>query len=164
MKRLVLAAAITAATAALLAWSPAALADHHEAKAGAIAVSQPWARATAPGAPAGAAYLTVTNSGKEADRLIAASTPAAKTAELHTHIHDNGVMRMRQVEAIDVPAGGTVALKPGGLHVMLMGLTAPLAQGSSFDVTLTFEKAGKVTVPVAVQSAGAAAPTGHTGH
>ncbi len=157
MKRLVLAAA-------LLAWSPAAFADHTEVKAGGIAVSQPWARATAPGAPAGAAYLTVTNSGKEADRLVAASSPAAKTTELHTHIHDNGVMRMRPVEAIDVPAGGTVALKPGGLHVMLMGLTQPLSQGSTVDVTLTFEKAGKVTVPVAVQSAGAAAPAGHTGH
>lgn len=159
MKRLVL-----AATAALLAWSPAAFADHQEAKAGGIAVSQPWARATAPGAPAGAAYLTVTNSGSQPDRLVAASTPVATMAELHTHIHDNGVMRMRPVDAIDVPAGGTVALKPGGLHVMLMGLTRPLAQGSTFDVTLTFEKAGKVTVPVAVQSAGAAAPMGHTAH
>lgn len=159
MKRLAI-----VATAALLAWSPAALADHHEAKAGNIAVSQPWARATAPGAPAGAAYLTVTNTGKQPDRLVAASTPAAKTTELHTHIHDNGVMRMRPVEAIEVPAGGTVALKPGGLHVMMMGLNAPLAQGSTVEVTLTFEKAGKVTVPVAVQAAGAAAPMGHSGH
>lgn len=156
MKRLAI-----AVTAALLAWSPAALADHHEAKAGDIAVSQPWARATAPGAPAGAAYLTVTNSGNQPDRLVGASTPAAKVAELHTHIHDNGVMRMRPVEAIDIPAGGTVALKPGGLHVMMMGLNAPLAQGSTVEVTLTFEKAGKLTVPVAVQSAGAAAPMGH---
>lgn len=130
--------------------------------AGDIAVSDAWSRASAGMARAGAGFMTITNGGAEADRLVAAAAPAvSETAELHTHIKDGDVMRMRQVEAIEVPAGQAVTLQPGGLHVMLMSLKAPLQDGQTFDLTLTFEKAGTLTVPVAVKAAGAMGGQGH---
>ena len=98
--------------------------------------------------------MTIMNHGA-ADRLISAAAPISAKTELHTHINDNGVMRMRKIPAIDLPAGETVTLKPGGLHVMFMGLKAPLQEGGSFPLTLTFEKAGTVTVQVSVKKAGA---------
>ncbi|MGC2856797.1 copper chaperone PCu(A)C [Novispirillum sp. DQ9] len=125
------------------------------ALAGDITVSDAWSRASAGPARAGAGFMTITNAGAEADRLVAAAAPVSATAELHTHVQDGDVMRMREVAAIDVPAGQTVTLQPGGLHVMLMSLHAPLKEGQSFDLTLTFEKAGTVVVPVTVRAAGA---------
>ena len=125
---------------------------------GPMAVTAAWARAGAPSAKAGAAFLTVTNGGSASDRLIAAETPVADKAELHTHMMDNGVMKMRPVDGIDVAPGTPVTLKPGGLHVMLLGLKQPLTEGSHFPVTLTFDKAGTVTVDVAVQGAAAMGP------
>ena len=94
------------------------------------------------------------NEGKTADRLLSAASPAAAKVELHAHINDNGVMRMREVNAIDLAPDATVKLAPGGLHVMLLGLTEPLKKGKAVPLTLTFEKAGSVTVEVAVQGAG----------
>lgn len=128
------------------------------ALAGDITVSDPFARASAGMAQAGAAFMTLTNSGAAADDLVSASTPVAANAELHTHIMDGDVMRMRQVPVIDVPAGGSVALKPGGLHVMLLGLKAPLKEGETFPLTLNFAKAGTMTVNVPVKSAAQMAP------
>jgi copper(I)-binding protein len=78
--------------------------------------------------------------------------------DLHTHVRDGDVMRMREVPAIDIPAGQTVTLRPGGLHLMFMGLTRPLVEGESFPVTLTFEKAGSVTLDMAVTGFAARAP------
>lgn len=124
------------------------------ASAGDIAISAPWARASAPNAPNGACYLEITNIGKEPDRLVSAASPAAAKVELHTHLMDNGVMRMRPVEAFEVAPGEPQVLRPGGNHIMLMGLSAPLKPGASFPVTLTFAKAGAVTVDVKVQEAG----------
>ena len=130
----------------------------HGFKLGDIEIEHPWARATADGAANGAAYMVFNNEGKTADRLVSASTPAAAKVELHVHIDDNGVMRMREVSAIDLGADATVKLAPGGLHLMLLGLKEPLKKGKAFPLTLTFEKAGPVTVQVAVQGAGDTKP------
>jgi copper(I)-binding protein len=124
------------------------------AAAGELAVTGAWARAPLGAAKSGAIYLTVENRGAAADRLIAAETPAASRAALHTHIMDEGVMKMRPVEGgIEILAGGSTVLAPGGLHVMLMGLAAPLEEGARFPLTLTFEQAGPVTVEVLVRPA-----------
>lgn len=127
---------------------------------GGLSVTAPWARATAPSARNGGAFMVVTNGGTEADRIVAAQTPVAEKAELHTHQMDNGVMKMRPVDAIAVAPGEPVTLRPGGLHVMLLGLKQPLTQGSHFPVTLTFAKAPPVTVEVPVLGAAAMGPEG----
>lgn len=134
------------------------------ARAGDIVVSEPFARASAGMATAGAAYLTLRNDGGAADRLTGAATPAAGHAELHTHIRDGDVMRMREVDFIEVPADQTVRLEPGGLHVMLLDLKAPLLEGTMFPLTLTFASAGAITVEVPVRSAAAMAPMHHHRH
>ncbi|WP_448190720.1 copper chaperone PCu(A)C [Azospirillum sp. sgz301742] len=145
-----------------------ALALSAPAFAGDIAVSAPWARASAPNAPNGACYLEIVNTGHEPDRLVSAASPAAAKVELHTHLMDNGVMKMRPVEGFEIAPGEPQVLRPGGNHIMLMGLTGQLKPGTSFPVTLTFAKAGAVTVEVPVQEAGAmaapgAAPGAHGG-
>lgn len=101
-------------------------------------------------ASAGAAFLTLDNGKGPDDRLLSAQGDVSTTVELHTHHMENGVMEMRKVDDIPVPAGKTVKLQPGGLHVMLIGLKAPLVEGETFPLTLNFEKAGAVTVEVAV--------------
>jgi len=126
----------------------------HDTKHGDLLIDHPWARPSAGQAKNGAAYLRIVNGGGQADKLLSASTPAAKRVELHTHEHTDGVMRMRQVKAIEVPAKGEVALKPGGLHVMLFDLEKPLHEGFGFPLTLTFEKAGKVEVTVQIEKPG----------
>jgi len=128
-----------------------------------IAVESPWARATPPAAPTGAIYFTLHNAGHGDDRLIAASTPAAKKAELHTHLMEGDIMRMREVTAVPVPAGKDVRFVPGGYHVMLMGLNHPLKQGDKVEITLTFEKAGKITVSAPIMAAGAMGPNAGKG-
>lgn len=121
---------------------------------GSISIEHPWSRATVAGIPNGAAYFVLKNSGDADDRLLSASASVANKVELHTHLKDGEVMRMRQVDDIAIPAGGSAALQPGGMHVMLMGLKAPLEQGSSFPLTLVFEKAGSVTIDVIVDRMG----------
>ncbi|PWC78037.1 copper chaperone PCu(A)C [Azospirillum sp. TSH64] len=151
--------------AAAIALFGAGTALAHGFKAGAIEIGHPWARATAPSAPNGGAYLSLTNTGTTEDRLVGASTPAAEKAELHTHLNENGVMKMREVAGgIPVPAGEAVKLAPGGLHIMLLGLKQPLVKGAHIPMTLRFEKAGTVEVEIAVEAAGqAAAPAeGHS--
>lgn len=139
---------------ALLPW--AARAQHGATTAGTLTLESPWTRAAGQGGQ-GAGFLIIRNSGA-ADRLLSASTPVAGRTELHTMLRDGDVMRMRQVEAISVPANGAVTLAPGGLHVMLIGLTRPLAVGESVPLTLVFERAGTVTLDLAVRPAGARAP------
>ncbi len=126
-----------------------------DAAVGDILIKEPWARASPVMVKAGAAYMTVENRGAKDDRLVSAAADVADTVELHTHIQDGDVMKMRAVDAIAVPAGGAAELKPGGLHVMLIGLRQPLAEGESFPLTLDFETAGTVTVDVEVRKAGA---------
>ncbi|MGL6070681.1 copper chaperone PCu(A)C [Craterilacuibacter sp.] len=124
----------------------------HATEAGTLSIHHPWSRVMPVAAPNGAAYFMLENKGKTADKLIAASTPRAQKAELHTHIHDNGVMRMREVQGgVAVPAGQTIKFAPGGLHVMLLGLNSPLVKGEHFPLTLKFEKAGEVKLDVVVE-------------
>lgn len=129
----------------------ASAAPAHEVKQGDLTIDHPWARASAGPARNSAAFMTIHNAGK-ADRLVAAAGDVAERVELHTHLMEGNVMKMRQVEAIDVPAEGMAKLQPGGFHVMLIGLHEPLKEGDSFPLTLTFEKAGKVTLEVAVEA------------
>ncbi len=125
----------------------------HEFKLGAIAIGHPYARATVPGQPAGGGYLKLENKGAT-DRLLSASAGVSGSVELHTMSMDGDVMRMRRLDAVELPAGKTVEFKPGGLHIMFMGLKAPLKAGDSFPMKLRFEKAGEVTVDVKVEAAG----------
>jgi periplasmic copper chaperone A len=152
---------IVAALAALTATAASGQgATHNTAKdGGAVAVGTAWSRATAPSARNGGAYMTIRNASTAPDRLVSASSPVAERAELHTHTMTDSVMRMRPVEdGIVVPSNGTVELKPGGLHVMLLGLKAPLAEGTDVPITLTFEHAGKITIHALVMNAGASSP------
>ena len=119
-----------------------------------LLIIDPYARAASPTAMAGGTFMTISNTTEIDDRLIAASTDAAKRVELHTHIEDGeGVMRMVEVEdGFAVPAGGEAVLKRGGLHIMMMGLTRPLVQGESITLVLTFENAGDITVAVPIDN------------
>jgi periplasmic copper chaperone A len=120
----------------------------------AIQISHPWARATPGAAKTGAAYLTLTDHGA-ADRLIGVSTPAAAMAELHKTIDDRGTMKMRAVDHLTLAPDHPVTLAPGGYHIMLMGLKAPLKRGETFPLTLTFAHAPPMTVTVPVEAIGA---------
>jgi periplasmic copper chaperone A len=121
-----------------------------------VVVEQPWARATPTGAMTGAVYMTVDNKSGTADRLTGASSDVADKLQIHEMKVENGVMKMREVVGgLSIPAGGSVALKPGSYHVMLIGLKKPLTVGEKFPLTLTFEKAGNISVTVPVQAAGA---------
>ena len=124
-----------------------------EFELGPLAIEQPWARASAGPARNSAAFMVIKNSGA-ADRLIAAAGDVAGRVELHTHLMEANVMKMRQVEAIELPAGGSASLQPGGFHVMLIGLKEPLKEGDSFPLTLTFENAGEITIEVTVEAVG----------
>jgi copper(I)-binding protein len=131
--------------------------DAPAASVGGIELRAPMIRATPPNAPVAGGYLVVTNAGEADDLLVGASVPAeiAARAELHEMEMVDGVMRMAEVEGgIPLPAGETVTLMPGGLHVMLMGLAEGLEAGDMPEVTLTFERAGDVTLPFAVRSIG----------
>lgn len=148
----------TLAAAAALATLPALGAL---AQSPAIEVSAPWARPSAGDGKMSAAYLTIHNRGADTDRLVSAAAPVAKAVELHTVVKDGDVMRMRPVAAIEIAAGAMQKLQPGGYHIMLIGLTAPLKAGDRFPLDLTFEKAGHRIVEVTV---GAAAPAGPMRH
>lgn len=134
----------------------------HDYSAGDLKIDHPWARATPGAITTGAVYLSVTATGSAPDRLVAAATPRAAKAELHTQMMDGDVMKMRALSAIEINPGEPAVLKPGSLHIMLVGLTAPLREKDRFPLTLTFEKAGKVDVDVLVESAGAR-DAGHDG-
>ena len=138
----------------------AAAPNNHAHAASPIMVMQPWARATPPGAPTGAAYLTIANHGTEPDVLIGGSTPQADKVEFHQSTTDNGIMKMRPAtNGVSIPAGGTVEFKPDGYHVMLIGLKAPLRSGTMLPVTLRFAKAGSIEVVFAVEPIGARGPS-----
>ncbi len=128
-------------------------------------IEKPWARATAPGAKVAGGYMVIRNAGAAPDRLVSASSPAAAKVELHVHINDNGVMKMRQVAGYDVPAKGSFELKPGGAHLMFMDLTRPFKEGEKVAVKLKFEKAGEVSAEFHVGRLGdSAAPSGQHKH
>ena len=126
-----------------------------------VQVDKPWVRATAPGAKVGGGYMVIRNGGA-ADKLLSASSPAAAKVELHVHLNDNGVMRMREVPAFDVPAKGAFELKPGGAHLMFMDIKRPFKEGEKLPVKLKFEKAGEVNAEFQVGGmGGGGAPTQH---
>ncbi len=133
--------------------SPWAMAER--VKVGSVEIDRVYARGTAAGQAMSSAYLSIRNAGA-ADRLLSATTPVAAAVELHSMSMDGNVMRMRQIDAVDLPTGQAVELKPGGLHLMLMGLKQTLATGSRFEMTLVFEKAGPVKVQVEVAAPGGA--------
>lgn len=127
-----------------------------------IQVSEAWTRATAPHAPSAVGYLTLTNTGTRADRLISASSPAAARVELHESRMDGGVMRMRKLDGLDLPAGASVTLAPGGTHLMLIGPTQPLVAGQAITLTLRFAHAPPQNVQLQVRPLGVDGPGGQT--
>jgi len=131
-------------------------AQAHQFKLGAITIGHPYARATAAGQPTGGGYMSFVNAGP-ADKLVAISADVSTSVEMHTMTMEGDVMRMRQVDAIDLAAGQTVELKPGGFHVMFVGLKAPLKAGEKFPAKLKFEKAGEVDVTFNVEAPAAGA-------
>ncbi|WDZ95545.1 copper chaperone PCu(A)C [Herbaspirillum sp. WKF16] len=166
MKQFFQRAAGIAAAAALLAAAP--LSQAHEYKLGQLEIGHPYARSTVPGQPAGGAYFSIENKGSAPDRLVALSSPVAKSTEIHTMAMEGNLMKMREVDGgLEVKPGQKIAMQPGnGYHVMLMGLSKPLKAGDKVPLTLTFEKAGKVDVTVNVEdiAAGKDDMKGHAHH
>lgn len=121
------------------------------ARAGGLDVVGGWVTEPIGNVKNSAAYFTVVNEGGSADRLTAVATPVADRAELHTHVMEKGIMKMRPVSHVEIPAGENVRFEPGALHVMLMGLKQPLKAGERVPLTLSFQKAGTITVEVPVR-------------
>ena len=136
------------------------------AHAGDISLENPWSRAAPTGAPVGAGYVTLKNTGNTGDKLVSATADVAGKVEIHEMAMDNGVMKMRPVHGLEIPAGKSVELKPGGYHIMFMQLKKPLVAGEKVNGTLTFEKAGAVPVEYTIKamSAGAGGMPGHKSH
>ena len=134
----------------------------HDFTLGNLEIDHPASKATLPGQPVGGGFMTITNKGGEADRLLAITAPdVSDDVQLHEMAIENDVMKMRQLpDGIEIPAGATVELKSGGLHVMFMRIKHPFKEGETFKATLTFEKAGAVDVDFKI---GAAKP-GAAGH
>jgi periplasmic copper chaperone A len=134
----------------------------HEYSAKGVTVAHPWARATPGGATVGVAFLEMKAARGQGDRLVSASSPAAGAVEIHNHVMEGGVAKMRRVEAIAVPGGKSVVLKPSGYHLMLTDLKAPLKEGDLIKITLVFEKAGAIDLEATVEPIGATGPHGFT--
>ncbi|MET1414112.1 copper chaperone PCu(A)C [Roseibium sp. HPY-6] len=125
-------------------------------KAGDLTLSKTWTRATPPKAKAGGGFVEIMNSGATADRLVAASSDVAAKVEIHEMAVTDGIMKMRELnDGIEIPAGETVTLQPGGLHIMFMGLNQSFEEGTTVPVVLTFEKAGDVAIDLDVAKMGA---------
>jgi copper(I)-binding protein len=111
---------------------------------GQVNVENAWARATVAGAKVGAGYMTIRNASGEADRLVAASSPRAQRVEMHVHMKEGEVMKMREVKGFDIPPRGGFELKPGGAHLMFVSIGAPFKEGEKIPVTLRFQRAGEL--------------------
>jgi copper(I)-binding protein len=154
MKRLILSALVlaSAATGALA----------HDYKLGSLVINHPWSRATPKGAPVAGGYMKITNTGTSPDRLVGGSSESSQRFQLHEMTTDGGVMKMRELaNGVEIPPGATVELKPGGYHIMMMGLSQPFEKGKRVKGSLTFEKAGKVDIEFAVEAAGGTAEHKH---
>jgi copper(I)-binding protein len=152
-------ARIVLALVGVFAALPALAKDY---KVGSIEIRQPWTRATPATAQAGGGFLVVANTGTTPDRLIGAKSPVADKVEVHEMKMEGSIMRMRAVEkGLEIPPGGTVELKPGGFHIMFVGLKAPFAKDGKVPLTLTFEKAGSVDLELPVEGMGATGPPAH---
>ncbi len=130
----------------------------HEYKIGDIAIIHPWARATPAGASVAAGYITALRNDGADDALVSVAAEAAASAQIHETKEEGGVMQMRPVAALALPAKATVEIKPGGYHIMFTGLKAPLKPGDKFHATLNFSHAGAIKVDFQVEAIGAAAP------
>lgn len=154
--------------AALASVSAFADSMSHGHSKGPIKVESSFARASASAAvKSGAAYVTVTNTGDAPDRLIAVKGTAARSIQLHTHKMQDGAMVMTQIEGgVALATGETVTFKPGGNHIMMMGLTAPLVEGETVPLVLVFESAGEIAVDVPILGIGAMehGSMNHSGH
>ena len=150
MKSLILSTLLTLSATPVLACETFTLGD--------LTIDHAWSRATIGANRPGVFYVEITNNGSTDDALIGIATPAAGMPMLHETVVTDGVASMPHAMSIPVPAGQTVELAPGGYHGMLMGLTATLAEGDSFPVTLTFQNAGEVVVNVEVLSLRAEGP------
>jgi copper(I)-binding protein len=132
------------------------LASAHDYKIGSLEIGHPWSRATPPAARTAAGFMVLKNKGGAPDRLVSVSSPTVERVEIHEMRMDGAVMRMRELErGIDLPAGATVELKPGGFHLMMFDLKAPLVKDQKVPVTLVFEKAGPIQVELLVHAPGA---------
>jgi periplasmic copper chaperone A len=140
---------------AALAVFMAAPAEAQDITAGSLKISAPWIRATPKGASVGGGYMTIANSGTAGDRLVGGTSDVSNRLEIHEMSMEGGVMKMRPVAGLDIKPGQTVELKPGGYHVMFVGLRQPLEQGQHVKATLQFEKAGGVAVDFTVKGIGA---------
>ncbi|ANH03454.1 copper chaperone PCu(A)C [Shinella sp. HZN7] len=134
----------------------------HDFTLGNLEIHHPASRATLPGQPVGGGFMTITNKGAEADRLVSIAAPdVSDDVQLHEMAVENDVMKMRQLpDGIEVPAGAKVELKSGGLHVMFMRIKHPFTEGEKFKATLTFEKAGKIDVDFRIEAAKPGARSG----
>jgi hypothetical protein len=127
----------------------------HDYQLKSLSIDHPFTRATPPGAKSGGAFFVVENASPTPDKLIGAASPAAGAVEIHQMVMDGGVMKMRAMPALEVPAGGKLELKPGGYHVMLLDLKQPLKVGDKVPLTLTFQNAGSIDIAVEVEAMGA---------
>jgi len=130
----------------LCALLPFSMPVHAGTAAEDVQVVAPWVRATPPMSPNSAAFMELHNKGEVAHALVAASGTVAQAIELHTHTNEGGVMQMRRVEQMDIPAGGVTALAPMGLHIMLIGLQGPIAEGDKVQLQLEFEDGSTTSV------------------
>jgi periplasmic copper chaperone A len=164
MKRFAIGALGVALSLAAFATSPASA---HDYALGPLKIAHPWARATPPAAKVGGGYLGIENTASIPDRLLGAATEAAARIEIHESSLADGIMRMREkTDGVVIPPREKVEFKPGGLHLMLVDLKAPLKQGDKVNAMLTFERAGTVAIELQVQAVGAPqpAPADHSGH
>jgi len=132
----------------------ATLALAHSYEKGELQIRHPWARATPPGTTVGVGYFEIRNTGKEPDRLLSATSPAARQVEMHVSEHAGEVARMRQLRAFEVPARERLTLEPNGAHLMLVDLVQPLKKGERFAMKLRFERAGEIDIEFEVQEMG----------
>jgi periplasmic copper chaperone A len=140
-----------------LLWSALAWAD--------ITVENAWTRATPPGAKIAAGYMTIRNASSSADKLVGGSSPAAEKVETHVTMKDGDIARMREVKGYNIPPNDAIELKPGGAHLMLVNVKAPLKEGDVVPLVLKFERSGEVKVDLHVQAMGSSggAMGNHTG-
>lgn len=155
----------TVFTAIALSTLPLSMAAADPIQLGDLILEKAWTRATPPRARAGGGFLTITNTGNQDARLIAGQSDVAERTEIHEMAVTDGIMKMRELtDGLTIPAGETVELKPGGYHVMFMGLKDPFVAGESVSVTLTFEPGGPVDVTMPVHEMGAKSTMSHSKH
>ena len=141
---------------------PARGALAHGYKLGDLVIEHPWSRATAPSAPTAGGYLRIVNNGKTADRLVSGRSTASDKVEIHEMKMEGNVMRMRELEkGLEIPAGGSVTLAPGGYHLMFIQLKEPFKEGAQVPATLVFEKAGAIDVVFSVNAMGSMPKMSH---